>query len=219
MNVQANQSTPQEKACIIWMHGLGADSSDMSGLASQLRVPGSYCKHVFLDAPLRAVTINNGMRMCAWYDIVGFQLTDREDEQGIHESQQQIVTAIEEQLVAGFSSQQIFLAGFSQGGAMALYTALHQSKGLAGVVVLSAYLPLALKVRALLGKETPFFVACGKFDPVVSPLWSKGAVSWLKEHGYQNIAWHEYAMQHSICHEEIADLSTWLLTQIEGIKP
>lgn len=217
MNSQ-NVNAPQEKACIIWLHGLGADSSDMVGLAEQLRVPAASFKHVFLDAPFRAITINHGMRMRAWYDIVGDKLNDREDEQGILEAQQQIMTAVDEQVVAGFSVQQIFLAGFSQGGAMALYTALHQSRRLAGVVVLSAYLPLARQARALMPKETPIFMAAGRFDPLVLPQWTQETSNWLKNHGHKQISWHEYAMQHTICHEEIVDLSCWLVEQMEGIK-
>lgn len=217
MNVQSIGIPPQ-KACIIWLHGLGADASDMAGLVSQLRIPAASFKHVFLDAPFRAVTINNGIRMRAWYDIVGDKLTDREDEQGIGEAQQQILTAVDEQIAAGFSAQQIFLAGFSQGGAMALYTALNQSKPLAGVVVLSGYLPLVKEVRASMPKDTPLFMACGRFDPIVLPQWTQATLNWVKNQGYHTIAWYEYSMQHTICHEEIADLSCWLLLQMEGIK-
>lgn len=217
MNVQAI-GIPSEKACIIWLHGLGADSSDMAGLAAQLRIPAASFKHIFLDAPFRAITINNGMRMRAWYDIVGDKLTDREDEQGIHEAEQQILTAVNEQIVAGFTSQQIFLAGFSQGGAMALYTALNYSKPIAGVVVLSGYLPLAREARALMPKDTPLFMACGRFDPLVLPQWTQETQNWVINHGYNKVDWYEYSMQHTICHEEIADLSCWFLAQLEGIK-
>ena len=217
MNVQRIEIPPQ-KGCIIWLHGLGADSSDMVGLAAQLRIPAANFKHVFLDAPFRAITINNGMRMRAWYDIVGDKLTDREDERGIHEAQQQILTAVDEQLAAGFTAKQIFIAGFSQGGAMALYTALHQVKPLAGVVVLSAYLPLSRQACALLPKETPLFIACGRFDPLVLPEWTKATRDWVSNHGYHQIGWYEYSMQHTICHEEIADLSCWLIERAEGIK-
>ena len=217
MNVQSI-GIPLEKACIIWLHGLGADASDMAGLAAQMRIPAASCKHVFLDAPFRAITINNGMRMRAWYDIVGDKLTDREDEQGISEAQQQILTAVDEQIVAGFDSKQIFLAGFSQGGAMALYTALHQPKPLAGVVMLSAYLPLARQASALMPKDTPLFMACGRFDPLVLPKWTQETLNWIKNHGYHKVSWYEYSMQHTICHEEIADLSCWFIEQLEGIK-
>jgi phospholipase/carboxylesterase len=218
LDVQNSIAPPPEKACIIWLHGLGADSSDMVGLAGQLRVPAGSCKSVFLDAPIRPVSINNGMRMRAWYDIVGSELTDREDEPGICQSQQQIMTAVDEQIAAGFTAQQIFLAGFSQGGAMALYSALQQKNALGGVIVLSAYLPLARQACALLAKKTPLFLACGRFDPIVLPGWTQETLKWLEAHGYTNVAWHEYAMQHAICHEEMADLSCWLHAQIEGIE-
>lgn len=216
MNVQ-NEKRIEARACIIWLHGLGANSSDMVSLAEQLCVPVGTFKHVFLDAPMRKITINQGMLMPAWYDIVGGNLTDREDETGIVESQRQILAAVDDLLAQGFLSQQIFLAGFSQGGAMALYTALHQSSRLGGIVVLSAYLPLAHQALALLPKEVPLFLACGRFDPIVLPAWSKATVNWLVQHEYQCIAAHEYAMSHSVCHEEIGDLSSWLFKQIEGI--
>ena len=217
MNENTNASTSRAKACVIWMHGLGADSSDMAGLAQELSLRDSLIEHVYLSAPVRAVTINNGMSMPAWYDIVGVSLTDREDSEGIKASQTQILQAINEQIKAGFSASQIFLAGFSQGGAMALYVALHLKERLGGVISLSAYLPLMTHCQPTLSKDTPFFLASGRFDPIVLPAWSALSADWIKKQGYQAVTLHEYPMEHAVCHEEMRDLSIWLLQQYEGI--
>ncbi|NSL18412.1 dienelactone hydrolase family protein [Tatlockia micdadei] len=208
---------PQQQAhsCIIWMHGLGADASDMAGLAEQLRLDDLSLRHVFLDAPIRPVTLNNGMAMRAWYDIMGMKLTDREDSEGIQQSAKFIHEVIDSQIKDGFSSEQIYLAGFSQGGAMALYTALHMPTALAGVIALSAYLPLADKCRTDLTKTTPIFMAGGQYDPIVLPIWTKQTAEWLSAAGYQ-VSMHNYLMEHSVCAEEINDLSHWLVAQEKG---
>lgn len=205
------------QACVIWMHGLGADASDMAGLAEQLIMNDVALRHVFIDAPSRPVTLNGGMVMPAWYDIVGLELTDREDKEGIGQSQSLIRSVIDSQLNDGFTSSQIFLAGFSQGGAMALHTALHMTSRLGGVIALSAYLPLATLTRPLLDKSTPFFMGSGQFDPLVLPLWTQESRNWLLANGYENMAFHLYPMEHSICFEEVKDISLWLSAQIQGV--
>ena len=206
----------QAQACVIWMHGLGADASDMAGLADQLPVNGIPVRHIFLDAPVRPVTINGGMAMRAWYDIVGMQLTDREDQQGITQSAAFIGQVFEDQVNSGMAADKIFLAGFSQGGAMALYTALNMKNSVAGVIALSAYLPLASQCKADLAKTTPIFVASGQFDPIVLPVWTKQSTEWLAKSGYKDISSHSYPMEHSICVEEISDLSQWISKKIKG---
>lgn len=206
------------KACMIWMHGLGADSADMAALASQLSIPDGVFEQVFLDAQVRPVTINGDMPMRAWYDITGTGLTDREDSEGIKASEQQIIKAIERQQQAGFASQQIFLAGFSQGAAMALYTGLHASMPLGGIVALSGYLPLALTCRPVQDVHTAFFLAHGRFDSIVLPAWSQQSGLFLKKQGYVQIHEHEYAMEHTVCHEELRDLSVWLIQKTQGIR-
>jgi phospholipase/carboxylesterase len=171
-----------------------------------------------MDAPLRPVTLNNGMMMRAWYDIVGMEFTDREDRPGILASQQLIGHVIDTQVAKGFRSDQIFLAGFSQGGAMALFTGLQLNKPLAGVVALSAYLPLARECYVSLDRLTPIFLAGGVFDPLVLPAWTKQSMAKLQSDGFQQIEWHDYPMEHSICAEEVADLADWLTRQINAIK-
>ncbi|MDI1352508.1 MAG: carboxylesterase [bacterium] len=211
---------PQEKAqaCVIWLHGLGADASDMMGLVEQLPMKDVALRHIFMDAPTRPITINNGMVMPAWYDILGIQLADREDKVGIMESARLVGTVLEQQIKDGFHWEQIFLAGFSQGGAMALHTALGLKFRLGGVIALSAYLPLAAHTIPELEKDTPFFMGAGQADPIVLPAWSEQSKQWLLTHNYQNISFHVYPMQHSICWEEINDLSLWLTKQVQGVQ-
>ncbi|KTC66858.1 phospholipase/carboxylesterase [Legionella birminghamensis] len=210
MNVYTKEPNTPPLASMIWMHGLGADASDMAGLAAQYPISALPIRHVFMNAPMRAVTINGGMHMPAWYDIVGFELTDREDDAGIKESAKQINAAIQSQLDAGMSENQIILAGFSQGGAMALHTALHCPHALAGVVALSGYLPLATQSQFHLPRKTPFFMGYGRFDNVVLPEWTAYSYKLLQANGYQNLSIKDYPMEHSICQSEINDLGDWL---------
>ncbi|MFC3908641.1 alpha/beta hydrolase [Legionella dresdenensis] len=206
------------QGCVIWMHGLGADASDMEGVAVYPQLAALPLRHVFLDAPVRPVTLNGGMAMRAWYDILGLKLADREDHAGITQSAAIIKKAIESQLADGFQSDQIFLAGFSQGGAMALYTALTLDKPLAGVLALSAYLPLAGDCSPVQAKNTPFFSASGVYDPVVLPDWTKKSEQWLESHGYSNITTRQYPMEHNICINEMNDIAEWLKTKIRGVN-
>lgn len=206
----------QAQACVIWMHGLGADATDMMGLSEQLLVSEIDLRHVYIDAPQRPITLNNGMVMPAWYDILGMEFTDREDKKGIEESAKLILDVIDEQLKVGFSAEQIYLAGFSQGGAMALHTALHYKARLGGVIALSAYLPLAADTKPVLEAATPMFMGLGQFDPLVLPMWTQQTKAWLIAHGYEQLAFHTYPMEHSVCYEELKDLSLWLIKQVQG---
>lgn len=213
MNVYVKDPQQPAQACMIWMHGLGADANDMVGVANQLRLTAPV-RHVFMDAPVRNVTINNHMPMRAWYDIVGTTLTSREDREGILQSQGLIQNVINQQIEAGFQSSQIFLAGFSQGGAMALFSAVNSQAPLAGVIALSAYLPLFSECQSILHKETPVFMAEGRFDPIVLPDWTASACRWLRSSGFEHVAYHQYPMEHSICVEEIRDLVSWLNSKL-----
>lgn len=217
MSVYVKDSQQPAQACVIWMHGLGADASDMAGLAEQLMLPQKAVRHVFMDAPKRPVTINGGMVMPAWYDIVGTELVDRIDIQGIEDSKSMIRGVLEAQIQEGMRYEQIFLAGFSQGGAMALQTALSTPHRLGGVVALSAYLPLGEHSPLLLDKKTPFFFGSGQFDPLVLPVWTAQSRHFIASKGYEQISVHQYPMEHSICYEEIVDLSHWLDKHIEGV--
>ncbi|CAM2820700.1 alpha/beta hydrolase [Legionella worsleiensis] len=216
MSVYINDPQNKAQACVIWMHGLGADASDMMGLAKELMVTDVALRHVFIDAPSRPVTLNGGMVMPAWYDITGTRLLDREDKDGIEQSEQLIRHVIESQHQEGFDYSQIYLAGFSQGGAMALHTSLHSEHALGGVIALSAYLPLAGENHPRLDKGTAFFIGYGQFDPLVLPAWSEQSRDWLLNRGYADVSCHQYPMEHSICYEEIKDLSLWLTKQVQG---
>ena len=216
MNVYIKDPTLQAQACIIWMHGLGADANDMMGLAEQLSLTVAV-RHIFINAPIRPVTLNNGMSMRAWYDIVGLKLTDRQDRDGILQSETMIRDAIDSQLADGFESTQIFLAGFSQGGAMSLFAGLRSPKPLGGIVALSSYLPLISDCTSILDKSTPMFIAGGRFDPIVLPAWTKQSYEWLVSQNFQRVAWHDYPMEHSICIQEIRDLASWFSSEIISI--
>lgn len=209
LSIYVNEPERPAQACVIWMHGLGADAQDMAGLAQQLQL-SQPVRHVFIDAPVRPVTLNGGMPMRAWYDIVGLALNDREDQAGIAESETIINDVIAKQCAAGMASEKIFLAGFSQGGAMALFAGLQSKVPLAGVIALSAYLPLANRCNTRLPKSTPFFIANGQYDPIVFPDWTKQSTQRLHDCGFGAIAVHEYPMEHSICADEIMDLSKWI---------
>ncbi len=207
------ESLGEPEACIIWMHGLGANYQDMAGLAEELKLTSSV-RHIFLDAPIRPVTINNHMKMRAWYDLHGFDFSNNEDREGILESELFVRTIMKEQVASGLLPEQIFLAGFSQGGAMALFTGLRSQERLGGVIALSSGIPLYSECTLSLDRKTPIFFACGQQDPIVLPIWSQKSRDWLAANDYKSIAWHEYPMEHSICRQEVTDLRAWLTTQI-----
>jgi phospholipase/carboxylesterase len=194
-------------ATIIWLHGLGADHSDFEPIVPELDLPPSV-RFVFPDAPIRAVTINQGMRMRAWYDILQFG-PGPEDEAGIRESQGIVEGLIE---AAGVPPERVVLAGFSQGGAIVLHTALRYRRRLAGVVALSTYLPLQSTLKAECAVENQnlaIFMAHGRFDELI-PLPRAAASRDLLAGMSYRVDWHEYPMPHSVCLEEIADVAAFL---------
>lgn len=211
------ESQEPAKACVIWLHGLGADASDMVGLAKHLPVINKALRHVFINAPQRPVTLNGGMVMSAWYDILGLELVDRSDKQGIEQSTLLIRQVMDTQLKDGIEFDKIILAGFSQGGAMALHTALNTPGRLAGVIALSAYLPLAADTHPVLSTATPIFIGAGQFDSMVLPKWTQASKEWLMSKGYENLSYNQYPMDHSICLEEINDIGVWLAKQIKEV--
>lgn len=201
--------TEAAKICIIWMHGLGSDASNMMTLASELPLTLPV-RHVCLDAPVRPVTFNNHMQMRAWYDIVGFKAEDRDDKEGILQSTDAIHQVIEAQLAEGFCASQIFLAGFSQGGAMALVAGLHSKHAVGGIISLSAYLPLAAHIKTNLDRNTPIFIGSGLYDPVVLPAWTANSVQWLQVQGFNQVDVRHYPMEHTVCFEEVNEIANWL---------
>lgn len=216
MNVYTHEPEQPAKACVIWMHGLGADAQDMMGLATQLPT-NEPIRHVFMNAPIRPVTINNGMAMRAWYDILGLTAAVREDKAGIMESEQRIHDVIESQKRDGFKSHQLFLAGFSQGGAMALFTGLQMPADLGGIIALSGYLPLGQACCMRQNKSVPLFMAGGTFDPVIVPAMMKQSIDWMHVQGYTQIVSYEYPMEHAVCAQEIDDLAVWLTHRVTNL--
>jgi phospholipase/carboxylesterase len=203
-------------ASVIWMHGLGADGNDFVPIVNELELDGTPAiRFVFPHAPMRPVTINNGYVMRAWYDVSLDDLAGqsrRADEQGVRESQVQIIALIEREAKRGVGADHIVLAGFSQGGAIALQTGLRYPRKLAGVIALSTYLPLAESLpqeAAPANKSTPIFMAHGTYDPVVPLMMGAGSMTLLTGLGYA-VEWRQYPMPHSVCPQEIQDIGAWL---------
>jgi phospholipase/carboxylesterase len=199
-------------ASIIWLHGLGADGHDFESIVQSLDLRDLNLRFIFPHAPFRQISINAGMKMRAWYDIYTLERMDLEDEAGIKESAQGIDALIQAELDAEIPSERIILAGFSQGGAMALYCGLRYSKPLAGILALSAYLPLLSKLKVEANnanRNTPLMVAHGSWDPVVPIAFGQMSVAALEKLGYA-VDWRTYLMQHEVCQKEIHDIAVWL---------
>jgi phospholipase/carboxylesterase len=208
------ETGPDPDAAVIWLHGLGADGHDFEPIVPELELEKPV-RFVFPHAPIRPVTINQGMRMRAWYDI--FQLGGGpEDEAGIRASQRKIEELIAEETEKGLSAAKIVMAGFSQGGAIALQTALRYPERLAGVLALSCYLPLAASLqseRSPANQGIPIFMAHGSYDDII-PLRRAGESRKLLEAAGYPVEWHEYPMPHSVCAEEIADIAAFLARMV-----
>jgi phospholipase/carboxylesterase len=205
-------SAPAPDAAVIWLHGLGADGRDFEPIVPELRLPPSLkLRFVFPHAPVRPVTINQGMRMRAWYDISQFG-PGPEDEAGLRASQALVEALIDKEKKRGIPAARIVVAGFSQGGAIALQTALRHSERLAGVLALSTYLPLAAKLEKEKGaanRDVPIFMAHGQFDDIIPIVRAEQSRKALETLGYK-IEWHAYPMPHSVCPEEIRDIARFL---------
>ena len=208
------ETGPNPVASIVLMHGLGADGNDFVPICQELRLEAvGPVRFVFPNAPQIPVTINGGYVMPAWYDILGTDLARREDEAGLRRSQAAIEELLARERARGVAPRKTVLAGFSQGCAMALLTGLRHDEKLAGIVALSGYLPLADKTAAERSKAnlgTPIFMAHGRQDPVVVPARAIASRDLLLDLGYK-LQWTDYAMPHSVCPQEIADLNQWLL--------
>jgi len=198
---------------VIWLHGLGADGYDFVPVVRELELLKTpAARYVFPHAPTRAVTINGGYVMRAWYDILGNDLVRREDEQGIRESQQQVEALIAREVERGTPRSRIVLAGFSQGGAIALQTGLRQREPLAALLALSTYLPLAAAFdaeREDASRSVPIFMAHGRSDPVIPLARATTSRDQLEAAGY-SVEWHEYEMPHSVCEDEIRAIAAFL---------
>lgn len=210
------ESGKNPRHSIIWLHGLGADGHDFEPVAGEIRLPCAM-RYIFPHAPMRPVTINGGFVMRAWYDIAGQDIGAAQDAAGIRASQAAVEALIAREVARGIAPGNIFLAGFSQGGAIALHTALRQSAPLGGVLALSAYLPLADSVPDEMqagSRITPVFMAHGRSDSVVPYKLGVDSREALLALGCA-VEWHEYAMPHSVCDAELRDIETWLSAQVQ----
>ena len=207
------ETQPNPSAAIIWLHGLGADGNDFVPIVPELDLTGCPgIRFVFPSAPSMPVTVNGGYVMPAWYDIVGRNLMDREDADGIHRSAIAITELIERENSRGIEYSNIILAGFSQGCAMTLQVGLRFPHKLAGLIALSGYLPLALSLnieRHSANQNTPIFMAHGMYDSVVVPERASASYAILEKMGYP-ISWDEYPMEHSVNREELMDISRFI---------
>lgn len=219
------ESGPNPAHSIIWLHGLGADGEDFVPVAEELELPVAV-RYIFPHAPMRPVTINGGYVMRAWYDILvgaasaelSASIGKNEDAAGIIAARADIEKLIAQERQRGTAAKNIFLAGFSQGGAVALYTGLRHQEALGGILALSSYLPLAGTTSAEASgpaRNTPIFMAHGRDDPVIPYGLGRASAEELLQRGY-TLAWREYAMPHSVCPEELRDIEQWLVQRLSA---
>jgi len=212
--VELEPPTPAD-AAVVWMHGLGADGHDFESLVPELRLGASPAvRFVFPHAPVRPVTINGGQRMRAWYDVAGFDRRAGQDERGLRESAEAIGALVARERERGIAASRILIAGFSQGGAMALFTALRWPERLGAIVALSSYLPFGDTLREELHPANaglPVFMAHGQFDPILPQSLGEASCDTLRSLGCP-VEWHSYPMPHSVCLEEVSDLRRFLLS-------
>lgn len=207
----------EPRCSVIWLHGLGADGHDFEAIVPELRLDGGLdIRFVFPHAPHRAVTINGGMSMRAWYDILSLDRGAPQDETGIRESSGRLNELIDRECERGISRDKIVVAGFSQGGAIALHTALRMNERLAGLMALSTYLPLNSAFADEVAnnadsqsRDLRIFMAHGTFDPMLPVALGRNTNETLSAAGFA-VQWHEYPMAHAVCAEEIADIRNWL---------
>ncbi len=204
--------TKQASASVIWLHGLGADGHDFEGIVKSLGLDDLGIRFIFPHAPLRKISINAGMKMRAWYDIYTLERMDLEDEVGIKASAEDIGALIQKERDAHILSERIILAGFSQGGAMALHCGLRYRERLGGILALSTYLPLSSKLKDEASSANcgvPLMMAHGSWDPVIPIAFGQMSYAALEKAGYA-VDWRTYVMQHEVCQQEIGDIAVWL---------
>ncbi|MGH7388705.1 MAG: alpha/beta hydrolase [Candidatus Rokuibacteriota bacterium] len=213
------ETGPAPRGSVVWMHGLGADGHDFEPLVPALGFRAAPAvRFVFPHAPMRPVTINNGWVMRAWYDVRADGGERREDEAGVRASQEAIEALIARETARGVPASRIVLAGFSQGGAMALHTGLRYRERLAGILALSCFLPLASTLEGEAGaanRAAPIFMAHGVYDQLIPLARARRSCHVLSGLGW-NVEWHEYPMAHAVCDEEVADVAAWLRGVLGG---
>jgi len=204
-------------ASVIWLHGLGADGHDFEGLIPQLQLPPEPgIRFVFPHAPYRPITLNNGYEMRGWYDLQSLDIGQQQDEAGIRASSSELEALIQQEIERGIKPQRIILAGFSQGGAIALHTGLRYPQALGGIMALSTYIPIAETLDAeisAVAEQLPVFMAHGRQDDILAfevGQRSRDRLSLINS----NIEWHEYDMAHSLCMDELLHIRQWLLQRL-----
>lgn len=204
---------PNPTVSVIWLHGLGASGDDFVPIVRELDLAGlPAMRFIFPHAPTMPVTVNNGYVMRAWYDIIGVDLSRREDEKGLRASQAMVEQLIAQEKARGVPTERIVLAGFSQGCAMTIQTGLRHPEKLAGLLCLSGYVPLHTTIvteRHAANQDTPIFLAHGRGDQVIPIVRAEQSRDLLRFLGY-DVEWHEYVMPHSVCQEEVEDIGAWL---------
>jgi phospholipase/carboxylesterase len=209
--------TTPATASVVWLHGLGADGHDFVPVVPELKLPDAPgIRFVFPHAGVRPVTLNMGMRMRAWYDIKTLTAEGRADEAGLRESIAVVSRLIAAERAQGVASERIVIAGFSQGGALALHAALRHPEPLGGLLALSAYLPLQAALAAELAEANralPILMCHGQYDPVLPLALGVAACNWLRAAGYK-VEWKEYPMQHQVSLPEIQDIAAWLRARL-----
>jgi phospholipase/carboxylesterase len=207
------QPTAAHQYSVIWLHGLGADGHDFEDIAQELRLNAApHIRFIFPNAPIQPVTVNGGMEMRAWYDILAMQLERQVDINGIYQSATLIEQLIEREKNQGIATENILLAGFSQGGVIALHVGLRYPQKLAGIIALSSYLPTLVQLNneaSSANKNTPIFMAHGILDSIVAIESGKTVFDTLHAQNYP-IQWHDYVMEHSVCVEEIEHIATFI---------
>jgi phospholipase/carboxylesterase len=210
---------------VIWLHGLGADGHDFEPIVPELRLPDSLpLRFVFPHAPVRPVTLNGGMSMRAWYDVLSFDRDGPADEAGVRESAAIVEALIDREIERGIDVRRIVVAGFSQGGAIAIHVALRSTDRLAGLMALSTYMPIPKFFQAEVidnpdcgDISLPIFMAHGSIDPVLSMELGRASADLLIDTGFK-VQWHDYPMAHAVCPEEINDIREWLLSVYAAIE-
>jgi phospholipase/carboxylesterase len=207
------ETGPRPTAAVIWLHGLGADGYDFEPIVPELDLPAAPAvRFVFPHAPMRPITINGGAVMRGWYDVMSLEGARREDDAGVRASQASVEELIAREMARGVPAARLVLAGFSQGGAIALQTGLRHPERLAGIMALSTYLPLAATLAAeasAANRDVPIFMAHGRDDSLIPIERATVSREALRAAGYK-IEWHDYAMEHAVCREEIEDVAAWL---------
>ncbi len=211
--LQTGAGAKPADAAVIWLHGLGADGNDFVPIVGEFSLPPmANIRFIFPHAPVRPITVNGGYRMRGWYDITSLDIANRDDTEGIIDSAGILARLCDEQVAQGIAAERIIVAGFSQGGAIALYAGLRYPQRLGGIIALSTYLPMQQQLQqeaSPANRDTPLFMAHGLDDDIVALRFGQQTRDLLQQQGY-HVEWHDYPMGHSVCIEEIRDLNTWL---------